>query len=80
MTNICLSCVEVVGEGEGINPNYNGMRIHYGQDWYCGPVIEVSEQVQESTLKFLIDEKKEKDWLLEFFCTHDDTDWENYSG
>lgn len=47
MINYCLACEKQVGPGaeypddkDGINPNYEGMRIHFGQDWYCGPVVE----------------------------------------
>lgn len=73
MSNICLSCAQIV-DGNGINPNYHGMRIHYGQDWYCGPVIEVSDDIQKETLKFIISEKEEKDWLQDFF--NENYDWE----
>ena len=77
MTNICLSCSAFV-DGDGINPNYHGMRIHYGQDWYCGPVIEVDESIKDTTMKFLTNEKKEKDWLQDFFA--ENYDWEDIDG
>jgi hypothetical protein len=37
----CLRCRKDV-TGDGYNPSYYGMggeAIHYGRDWYCGPVI-----------------------------------------
>lgn len=50
MVNYCLRCQKQVGPGaeypdnkDGINPNYEGMRIHFGPDWYCGPVIELNK-------------------------------------
>jgi len=47
---ICLQCAEDVTQ-ESINPSYNGMAIHYGQDWYCGPVVDVADENAAETLK-----------------------------
>lgn len=52
---ICLQCREII-TGSNINPNYRGMEIHYGQDWYCGPVVEVSSDTYKNTLQYLNDE------------------------
>jgi len=58
IVNYCLTCQDVVGKGseyheyDGINPDYEGMRIHYGQDWYCGPVVEIDEEDVPSKLLY----------------------------
>ena len=51
MINYCLVCEKQVGLGaeypddkDGIDPDYEGVRIHYGRDWYCGPVIVIDER------------------------------------
>ena len=47
MINYCLTCKKRVGPGadypddkDGINPNYNGIRVHFSPTRICGPVVE----------------------------------------
>jgi len=68
MKRLCLGCCEVVEKH--INENYNGMAIHYGQDWYCGPVVSVADDIADETLKHLINDRKANDYYAELAAEH----------
>lgn len=63
MKRICLGCCEIVDKH--INENHNGIAIHYGQDWYCGPVVSVADDVADGTLKQIKSDREVNDWHAE---------------
>ncbi len=69
MKRICLGCCEDVSIGS-INENYNGMAIHYGYDWYCGPVVEVQESVFEATLNKVKSDRVANDYYADIAAEH----------
>jgi hypothetical protein len=69
MSKVCIQCREVV-TGNNINPNYGGIAIHYGQDWYCGPVVEIAEDVLETTIAHLEAEAKYQASVEDYAVEH----------
>lgn len=63
MKRICLGCCEIIEKH--INENHNGIAIHYGQDWCCGPVISVADDIADGTLKQIKSDREENDWNAE---------------
>ena len=71
---ICVQCAEIVGP-TGINDSYNGMKIHHGVDWYCGPVVDVATENADDTLEYLVRQKKRLDRLDEIEINRSNGAW-----
>jgi len=68
MKRICLGCCNEIKDE--INENYNGLAIHYGQDWYCGPVVSVADEVFEATLLQIRSDRKTHEYYAEIASRH----------
>lgn len=64
----CLRCRQDVAN-DGYNPSYNGNAIHYGYDWYCGPVIECDELPDKKTVQRLWKNYQAR-WLYDWKKRH----------